>query len=139
MAKQTGAPVDAMERLWALWSGFHDGAEYASRHPAANPYLDADRVVTTAAVACERRHASAQLDRTIVHPAYTYGWMAGYLAAQRELAGAGDETSCASASEAMQTPPETVGARRQNIVSLPAGAAAASWQVNPPVVLTRRR
>jgi hypothetical protein len=97
-----------MERLWVLWSGFHDGAEYAYRHPTANPYLDADRVVTAAAAACERRHASAPLDRTIVHPAYTYGWMAGYLAAQREQTNAGDESSR-----------ETVGAQLRNISSLP--------------------
>lgn len=85
MEKQTGAR--AVERLWVLWSGFHDGAEYAYRHPTANPYLDADRIVTSAAAACERRHAGTPLDPTIVHPAYTYGWMAGYLAMQREQAG----------------------------------------------------
>ena len=107
MTKQTGAPAGAMEQLWVLWSGFHDGAEYARRHPTANPYLDADRVVTAAAAACERRHASALLDRTIIHPAYTYGWMAGYLAIQREQMNAGNESSR-----------ETVGAPVRNIISL---------------------
>ncbi len=119
MAKQTGAPAGAMERLWVLWSGFHDGADYAYRHPTENPYLDADRVVTIAAAACERRHASATLDRTIAHPAYTYGWMAGYLAAQRELSGAGDESPHASAGGTTQMPRETVGARHYNVVNFP--------------------
>ncbi len=108
MTKQTGAPAAAMERLWVLWSGHHDGVEYAHRHPTANLYLDADRVVTAAAAACERQHASALLDRTIVHPAYTYGWMAGYLTAQREQMDAGDESSR-----------ETAGAQLRNIISLP--------------------
>jgi hypothetical protein len=85
-----------MERLWVLWSGFHDGAEYAYRHPTANPYLDADRIVTTAAAACERRHAGTPLDPTIVLHAYTYGWMAGYLAIQRELAGVREAPATAS-------------------------------------------
>lgn len=119
MTKQTSAPASAMERLWVLWSGFHDGAEYAYRHPAANPYLEADRVVTTAAVACKRRYATAQLDRTTVHPAYTYGWMAGYLATQRELTCEGDESSRASAGGATQSLRETVGARPHNVVNLP--------------------
>ena len=79
-----GASVGAIEQLWVLWTGFHDGADYARRHPAATPYLDADRVMTDAAMACERRqHANATLDPAIVHPAYTYGWMAGYLAELR--------------------------------------------------------
>lgn len=96
MRKQGSAPADAMERLWVLWSGFHDGAEYAYRHPTANPYLEADRIVATAAAACERRHAGTPLDPTIAHPAYTYGWMAGYLAIQRELAGVHNEPSSSS-------------------------------------------
>ncbi len=118
MAKQTGAPADATERLWVLWSGFHDGAEYAYRHPTATPYLDADRTVTAAAAACERRHASTPLDRTIVHPAYTYGWMAGYLAAQREM-------SSASSRTITEIPLEMRGARLHTCGAIPSLVAMA--------------
>ena len=86
MKESADASAGAVERLWILWSGFHDGSDYARRHPATNPYLDADQVVRTAALACERkRRVSAPFDQTIVHSAYTHGWMAGYLATQREL------------------------------------------------------
>lgn len=91
MARRASASVEAMERLWILWSGFHDGAQYARCHPLENPSLDADRIVAMAAAACELRHASPPLDQALVHPAYTDGWMAGYLATQRELAGVGDD------------------------------------------------
>ena len=92
MAKRIDAPVGAIEQLWILWTGFHDGVDYAGRHPLMNPYLDADLVVITAAKACERkRHAKSPLGGAVVHSAYTYGWMAGYLAAQRGLANASDK------------------------------------------------
>lgn len=92
MASRASASVEAMERLWIVWSGFHDGALYASRHPLENPSLDAERIVATAAAACEhRRHASPPLNWALAHPAYTDGWVAGYLATQRELAGDADE------------------------------------------------
>lgn len=109
MARRTGASVEAMERLWILWTGFHDGAQYARRHPLENPSLDAERIVATAAAACERRrHASPPLDRTLAHPAYTDGWMAGYLAAQRDLVGVADEA------------PRAIDAERiSNVVAFP--------------------
>lgn len=99
--QQTDVSTDALEQLWVLWTGFGDGADYASQHPAATPYLDADKVVTLAAQACERRQqTNAPLDPALVHPAYTYGWMAGYLATQRgfdALASGAPLTDAASA------------------------------------------
>ena len=89
-----GVSAGAIEQLWVLWTGFHDGADYARRHPAETPYLDADRVMTDAAMACERKlHAHVTLDPAIVHPAYTYGWMAGYLAELRNRENAVDGLS----------------------------------------------
>lgn len=109
MAIRASASVEAMERLWILWTGFHDGAQYARHHRLENPSLDADRIVATAASACERRRrASPPLDRALAHPAYTDGWMAGYLATQRELAGAEDDAAR-----------EPGGERLRNVLAFP--------------------
>lgn len=89
--RQIDVSTDTLERLWVLWTGFRDGADYASQHPQVNPYLDADRVKTLADQACERRrHTNMPLDSALVHPAYTYGWMAGYLAARRDFGARAD-------------------------------------------------
>lgn len=68
-----------------LWMGFQDGTAYAHRHPSVMPHIDADRVVDAAQRACERMlEAVEPLDRGDFHPAYTYGWIAGYLAAHHD-------------------------------------------------------
>lgn len=119
MAKGTDAAASAVEQLWILWSAFHDGAHYARSHPAVNPYLDADHVVTTATAACKRRYVSAPLDQAMVHSAYTYGWMAGYLAIQNELPGARDESPLPRSGRAREIPRETGGEQLRNIAIFP--------------------
>lgn len=119
MVKQVSASTGAVARLWVLWSGFHDGVEYAYCHPAANPYLDADLLVTTATTACERRRASAPLDEAVAQSAYTDGWMAGYLTVLRERAGARDESSSSSAHGIQASPRETNSEQLQKVIAFP--------------------
>lgn len=77
------------ELLRILWMGFQDGLTYGRIHPLADPALDAGRVVDAATIACERKLQTVEpLDRAVFHPAYTYGWMAGYLATHHDLGGA---------------------------------------------------
>ncbi len=74
------------ELLRILWTGFQDGLAYGHSRPTAAPYLEPDRVVAAAKIACEHKLQLVEpLDRTAFHPAYTYGWMAGYLAAHHDL------------------------------------------------------
>lgn len=83
--------ASSVEMLWIVWSGFHDGAEYARLHSAPAACLDAERVVVEAARASDRNLPSGvPLDLAAIQPAYRYGWMAGYLAAQRERESAVD-------------------------------------------------
>ena len=100
MARRASASLEAMQRLWILWSGFHDGARYARRHPLEHPSLDADRIVAMAATAGEQwRRERPPLDRALAHAVYTDGWMAGYLAARRDLASVADEAPHATGAE----------------------------------------
>lgn len=79
------ASASSVETLWIVWSGFRDGAEYARLHSAPAACLDAERVVVEAARASDRNLPfGAPLEHAAIQPAYRYGWMAGYLAAQRE-------------------------------------------------------
>jgi hypothetical protein len=72
--------------LWILWTGFQDGLAYGRSHPARAPYLEPDDVVGAAKIAYERKLQVVEpLDRAAFHPAYTYGWMTGYLAAHYDL------------------------------------------------------
>ena len=74
------------ELLRILWTGFQDGLAYCRSHPARAPYLEPDQVVDAAMIACERKLQMVEpLDRAAFHPAYTYGWMTGYLAAHHDL------------------------------------------------------
>ena len=74
------------ELLRILWTGFQDGLAYGRSHLTVTAYLEADHVVDTAKLACERKLQTVEpLDRALFHPAYTHGWMAGYLAAHRDL------------------------------------------------------
>lgn len=83
MSRSSPVGVENQEMLWVLWTGFEDGLAYAERHPVTLPYLDVDRVVDTATVACEQGlEESEPIDWVVFRPAYTYGWMAGYLATQ---------------------------------------------------------
>lgn len=82
------------ELLRILWTGFQDGLAYGRSHPMAAPYLERDHVVETAKIACERKLQMVEpLDRAAFHPAYTYGWMTGYLAAYHDLDDAVDGLS----------------------------------------------
>jgi hypothetical protein len=74
------------ELLRILWTGFQDGLTYGRSRPMTAPYLEPDQVVAAANIACEHKLQLVEpLDRTAFHPAYTYGWMAGYLAAHHDL------------------------------------------------------
>lgn len=73
--------TDNQEMLRILWTGFQDGAAYTRRHPSVMSYVDADRMMDAAQRACERvLEVVEPLDRGLFHPAYTHGWIAGYLA-----------------------------------------------------------
>lgn len=74
------------ELLRILLTGFQDGLAYGRSHPAMVPYLEADQVVEAATIACERKLQMVEpLDRAAFHPAYTHGWIVGYLAAHHDL------------------------------------------------------
>lgn len=74
------------ELLRILWTGFQDGLAYGRTHADTASNQEADYVVDSAKVACERKLQTVEpLDRATFHPAYTYGWMAGYLAAYHDL------------------------------------------------------
>lgn len=74
------------ELLRILWTGFQDGLAYGRSHPIESPYLEPDDVVAAAKTACERKLQMVEpLDQAVFHPAYTYGWMTGYLVAHHDL------------------------------------------------------
>ena len=82
------------ELLRVLWTGFQDGLAYGRSHLTVTAYLEADHIVDTAKIACERKlQTVVPLDRALFHPAYTHGWMAGYLAAHHDLDDAVDGLS----------------------------------------------
>ncbi len=88
MPAETRAYVGAgnHELLRTLWTGFQDGLAYGRSHLTAAPHLEPDQVVDAAKIACERKLQMVEpLDRAAFHPAYTYGWMAGYLASHHGL------------------------------------------------------
>ena len=70
------------ELLRILWTGFQDGLAYCRSQPAGAARVEPDQVVAAAKIACECKLQLVEpLDRAAFHPAYTYGWMTGYLAA----------------------------------------------------------
>lgn len=74
------------ELLRILWTGFQDGLAYGRSHPTGAARMEPDQVVGAAKIACERKLQMVEpLDRAAFHPAYTYGWMTGYLAAHHDL------------------------------------------------------
>ncbi len=82
MATKVYVGAGNREVLRILWTGFQDGFADGQSHLAAAIRHEAEHVVEAAKVACERKLQSVEpLDRAAFHPAYTYGWMTGYLAA----------------------------------------------------------
>lgn len=75
-----------LELLRVLWSGYQDGLAYGRAHPIMDHRLLADHVVESAQQACEcKLQTEEPLDRTVFHPAYTHGWITGYLVATHAL------------------------------------------------------
>jgi hypothetical protein len=70
------------EMLALEWEGFEHGFAYDSAVEAAA--RTADQIVEAAGEACEQALAEyVFLSRDAFHTAYTHGWIAGCLAAQR--------------------------------------------------------
>ncbi len=70
------------ELLAVEWDGFERG--YADAADVGSAPETADQIVEAAGRACARTLAGyVFLNREAFHRAYTHGWIAGYLAAQR--------------------------------------------------------